>query len=449
MKLLGLCESVEAPRELEYRSSFDINNLWRIPQIGDLITHRMPSKIVKYSLEMKNHMRIRLPTSSIYKWDSMLSHIDPTIYDFVLVLGDGIGFTSLVASRRCNDSIIYPSALIERRKFIPQDMKSWRPAASRMYSNVHGDLLEMVPDDVLGKEWPESFLKFLSNLNEKTLVLTDFESQGGNKNLVVKVKNILDYQFPHIHQIHKVYFHEFFNYPLSGALYTNPYCNTQYYEGFVSNIAMESKEFPAKVYYSEEFWEVVNGDTSIFEGMRTKEVNYDEALGTCVRISKNTFFRNFVPITSFHLSNVASVVLHYQLEYISGNFKAPHQGIIPEDTRLMLDGILIRVIKGIKMLLIMLYGKEIMAHEYFKLLHLVKASRDDRFKGLKNLQVVLCIGERVHDLSSKEISSATVLRHTWVLNRDGAVLPSPPTSLEDLYLNEIIKGKELRKIIRN
>jgi hypothetical protein len=415
-----------------YTDDFDLNEyeLERLEQQVDII---------------KRSYMVLLPTCALYKWDSIISHIDDGTYNHVLVFGDGTGQTSLVCSRRLHSSRIYPTALLERNKFIPQDLMSTRPYISRIYSNVSNLLLESVCDDLTDDLWFEHMVNFIYTLNGRVLIISDLESQRGNWNLVnilhtfwMCVDDMVNVDF-----IHKVYFHEKNKFPVGCFGYVNPYCNAHYLEGFISNIKLSPHTTHIQDVYDVDRWISWSNDFELYATIRLREDVYSEAVQASEMIAWSVCNRDYLALDKSFLKQPRSVTLYKHLKYISENFKAPYENRSSDDHRLVLDGILIEIIKGVKLLLCILYGLEMLEFPEIKKLGVVKATPGHRAFSVPELQAVLIEGEEEHKLSKKELRSATIMRNLLLLHLKYDSPLDLPGTIHLLYNNEITVGAEL------
>ncbi|DAZ90859.1 TPA_asm: polyprotein [Triticum virus 1] len=396
---------------------------------------------------IKRNYRVLLPTCALYKWDSILSHIQDDDYQHILVFGDGTGQTSLVCSRRFVSATIYPTALLARNKFIPQDLMSTRPYISRIYSNVSNSLLENVCDDITDPLWYEHIIRFLVSLNGNVLIISDLEDKGGNWKLVdhlCQLRMGLDGEF-HFDFLHKVYFHERDDFPNNAYSYVLPHCNAHYFEGFISNLEFPSFKASLEGAYSVEWWRALADNMQLYQMIRFKEEIYTEAVRASETIAWSVCNRDYLALDKEFVKQHRGVILYKHLKYISDNFKAPYEDRKSDDHRILLDGILIEIIKGIKILLCILYGPDILSSPEIRSLGLVKARPKYRVHNLPELHACLVLGDEEYKLSKKEIRAGVLLRQIFLLSTQYDGPTELPDTIQMLYNNEISVGAYLFK----
>ncbi|DAZ90798.1 TPA_asm: polyprotein [Raphanus virus 1] len=451
MKMIGTLSCSEDPLEVFSIQSEDIEMMRKIRVEKDyLLDSRTKLELKSIVRSIKRNMRVLLPTSALYKWDHLLSCIGKLDFDSVLVFGDGTGFTSLAAARRFTSSIIYPTGIIERKRLIPQDLMSLRPFASRRYTNVSTRLLQEVPDDILDEVWGSSMRRFLNTLEGKVLILSDVESITWEaKKLFLRLWNLVSEVPQDITLIQKIYLGDWRDSPQNWEIYMSPFGNIQHLECFASNVSLGGIE--------ESFSEVISKDSlkewidevKLAKMVFDRDTSYFEAVEASRKISIHVFNRNMIPLSQEDLELPACAMIYKVLLYISNNFKPPSVVRFRSDRRVMLDGTLVKIIKGTKMLLIALYGQEVMERDYFHRLHITKASKSDRTSGIKELNVLFSMGIEEHDLSQKEEKAAFIIRQEWVqLHRDREI-PGVPLSIFKLYTDEIIPGKSVFRELKH
>nr|DAZ90671.1 TPA_asm: polyprotein [Brassica virus 2_Ole] len=186
---------------------------------------------------------ICLPTSALYKWEAVASLVQKKN---IIVLGDGTGGTSLVFASHHTQSVIYPCALLEKSKCIPQDVDSLKPPLSRRMKNVNHQLHLEIPDDILNPCWKERFYEAIIHMGpENVLVVSDVEGEGGNKLLT---HHILSGIPEGTSMILKVYLHEFkeggFGQSMSDLeILVSHYCNTHYGEVLLKGVKSKGRTF--------------------------------------------------------------------------------------------------------------------------------------------------------------------------------------------------------------
>ncbi|DAZ90713.1 TPA_asm: polyprotein [Erysimum virus 1] len=451
VKMMQVLPQNQLPLEINGISSGDIGLMRRveirtIPEFGNENPFRVFEEKVR---RIKRDMMIRLPTGAIYKWDHIFSFIPNKEFSAVLVFGDGTGYTSLVASRRMVESAIYPTALLESKKLIPQDLMSMRPFASRRYANVFGSLLQEVPDDLTDPMWLNSFTNFVSRIEGKILIISDVEGEKGNRSLVDSLMfGINKCDKERISFVHKIYMNEWSKWELKGYLCVSPYNNLQYGECFISDLPIGGIDESFRDIFAGEQFEEWIYDQDVLKGIQERDVSYFEAAEISLKISRHTFYRSYIPLSDEDMQLPPCALMYKMILYVSSNFRAPSSLMVREDKRIMLDGVLIKLIKGFKMMMIMLYGWEIQNLDYFKLLHISKADRRTRLPMLENIQMIITVGIEEHVLSKKEVSVASVMRIEWLNLHKHLPRPELCMTLSDFYIQEIIPGKKILSQLR-
>ncbi|DAZ90685.1 TPA_asm: polyprotein [Centaurea virus 1] len=438
-----------APSPIVYQNSFEMSTLWKVKiRSGERMIKRLED-IEELRGGFNQDSKILLPNDYIYKWDFMLSHISYLPFENVIVIGDGFGSCSLAAARRFPHAQIYPTALLEKRKFIPQDMFSWRPLASRIYSNVRGDLLENVVDNVLHKNWIQEFQFFLSRLSGMTLIITDFNTPSHNKRLVNRVLSATKVcNEKVVFQLHKVYFGALPDFTGSWWSYMNVFNEVRNLDAFVSSIDAGGLEIGLYELLDPSEWKRMYEDEELILLRELKEVEYQSLVDTSVKVANGLFYYNFVMINDELINKPAGLVLYNHLKYITMNFKGPLENSLPDDRRKMLEGMHIRVLKGLKMLLVTLYGREICTKEYFQKLMIDKVPPEMRITSLRELATVMSVGDVELKLSTKEMKASYIFRGIWKGLRKGTTIPNAPESISEMYSDEVLFGKELNEKIK-
>nr|DAZ90758.1 TPA_asm: polyprotein [Melilotus virus 1_Off] len=448
VKYMNTVKATEKPSPVEEIHEFERYNLFRFELASGYYMDEDEEESLKKCTEfIKGSYRILLPTAALYKWDFILSHVKAGHYKHVLVFGDGTGQTSMICCRRFYDSLVYPTGLLGKGSYIPQDLSSTRPFLSRKYTNSKSLLLETVCDNILDPIWEEHMLKFISQLGGEILIISDLESAAGNWILVKKLYDlwlsclgIVNFDF-----IHKVYFHEGSRFPSGVHAYTNPYCNAHYTEGFISNMEIVPVNSLIDDVFSIDRWKLFSKDKDLWDITRFKEDTYEEALEASLKIAWNVCSKNYLTFTEETFKKMRCVILYKHLKYISSNFKAPYEMILQRDHRILLDGVLINLIKGVKMLLWILYGPEIMEYPEIQFLGLVKAMYKNRPDSAKEIQAVLIVGKENHKLSKKEERAAMQLRNHFLYTNEYDPPPEIPSTIRMLYNEEIGVGSQIVK----
>ncbi|DAZ90732.1 TPA_asm: polyprotein [Leucanthemum virus 1] len=406
------------------------------------IEYRNSSLIAKIDCDatLKNFLieneSVVLPTRAGYKWDLMISLIQEKAYENVIVLGDGTGFTSAICARRFPSAAIYPSGLLETGKMIPQDLQSIKPFVSRVYTNVNSALLENVADDITNQKWLPEFTNFLTHLRGRTLVISDIEGRGLLERTVERVLSTL-LSMDNVDLVFKVYFRTFET-DLTVYKYSNWMCNLRYQEGFVSNLKITLRKLMPR---ESSFTEISTKSAPVNvlkDWLDLFHNTYDELLNVSIKIALNSLHRNLIPVEKKEMLYPREVILVRLLTYLSTNFKVPYTGMAPNDNRKLLDGTLCRIIRGVKMVLLALYGCKIKNMEFYRNLGLAKADTDIRYKQLRDFQLLFIEWEREIHITDKEERAANVLRTIYLCSRGVKDDGSVPESLNELYLKDII-----------
>ncbi|DAF42356.1 TPA_asm: L [Brassica rapa virus 1] len=452
VKLISTLPNTEDPMEVRTDEETDLSLFFKMnPSLIEDYGEEEDFKIKAEIKQFRRKLKILLPTTALYKWDHLLSFVGQRGFQNVLVFGDGTGYTSLAASRRFSSATIYPTALIEKKRLIPQDLMSLRPFASRRYTNVSGRLLEEVPDDILDDKWEMAFSRFFKNLDGQTLILSDVESIKGNNNRIVKklFRTVSTICNDNPILICKITLRDWDISELGDEVYVSAFNNHHHKECFISNTSLGGLEDNIPKFYTvEEIRKIISTDLCQ-RAASSRDIQYFEAVEASKKISTHVVNRNFIPLNLDDLKLPACAMMYKILSYLSSNFKPPNMSRFHGDKRTMLDGTLFKIIRGVKMLMIMLYGHEIIEKEYFKRLHIIRAEKSFRYSGLRNLNLVYVEGQREIILCKKERQAATVLRQDWVELHQNEMFPEVPESILRLYTEEIIPGKLVFRELSN
>nr|DAZ90831.1 TPA_asm: polyprotein [Spinach virus 1_Tur] len=446
MKGIQLSKSQIDPIPLHGISAYESVNIFSIdPKSRFIPTREFQSRMKKIVQGIRENFEIRLPTTAIYKWDYMISQISSYRFDHIVIFGDGVGQTSYVCARRFTDALIHPTALLEKKSYIPQDLMSIKPFMSRHFTNVSGALIETVEDDILKPLWERNVIQFLRELEGNILILSDLEGEKGNWMLTRRLLDMIEKSKLNVEILFKVYFHESRHFPQLLFQYTNPYCNGQYLEGFLSTIDLEGDIRDSTEVFSEELWGQFIQDSSLRSLTECKSQAYEEIGFVSKKIATHVLNRNYLTLPKEILGYPKGLLLYRQLKYISMNFMSPFQHRMRDDRRLMLDGTMIRITVGVKMLLAILYGPKILDLEYVKFLRFVKATKRNRLDVAPDLTVVLVQGDEEFGLSKKEFAATMHFRQEFLLSQDEVCNSNMefPETLGELCVKELYFGAGL------
>ncbi|DAZ90680.1 TPA_asm: polyprotein [Caladenia virus 1] len=434
LKYVSPLSSSIDPLEIVGDSRLSTDLTWRVVSVDN-------EKEIQWLSVLHNfdsNMKITLPTKSVYKWDLMMTLIQEKDYQNILVFGDGTGYTSAVCALKFINAKIYPSALLENKKIIPQDTNSIRPFASRIYNNVSSLLLESVTDDITDSKFIDELSSFINTLTGKVLVICDIEGREIEQYLLRLIKfaksSSIDY-------IIKVYLNTFqLN---DDPTYKNCFCNHAHNEAMTSNMSLNTTDDTGFSNIDKNYWE------KYLQHIYVTNDQYLELSVISRKISISTYHKNLLPIGLSELIYPRSIVLSKTLQYLSANFKVPFEGTLPGDNRKLLDGMLLKLVKGLKMLLITLYGPDIEGEEYFKKFGLARGKRSSRPGETKSLQLSIVEWTREVFLSEKEKRASLVLRTYYFEQVSFSRKYNHPRNLAELYLKEINPGLSLLRQLQN
>ncbi|DAZ90840.1 TPA_asm: polyprotein [Tanacetum virus 1] len=448
MKSFSLKSTQKIPSQITQGAGVASVLCWNYPISPKLVSSEVKMNVdpsLKTLLSEKE--RIVLPTRAAYKWDIMLSLIQDNDYANVIILGDGVGFTSAVCARRFTTANIFPSGLLESGKMIPQDLQSIKPFVSRIYTNVKSTLLENVADNIISSRWKVEFKLFLLRLSGRTLIISDIEGRGILEQIMSSfIDDIFDDN--NVDFIFKVYLKTFTS--RRGVFYySNWLCNLNYQEGFVSNLKISvSKMLPSSTNRSE--ISVEHSPKGIITGwLQMFHESYSELTDVSVKVALNAFHRNLLPIDRKEILLPNELIIVRLMIYLSANFKVPYEGMAPNDNRKLLDGMLCRLIRGCKMMFLMVYGPRIMNFEFYKKLGIARAEPERRHYKLSNFQMLFVEWDREIILSDKEEKAAQVLRTIYLEEGKDSIHNAIPKTLTDLYTKVIIPGNSFWKSARH
>ncbi|DAZ90823.1 TPA_asm: polyprotein [Silene virus 1] len=377
-----------------------------ILRVGELDLRELKNLVQDF----RSSLQVRLPTCALYKWDFMLSQITHLNVQHVIVFGDGVGETSLICARRFPGAKIHPTALMEKTAFIPQDLMSIKPFMSRHCDNVSGSLIEKVVDNIYDTRWTDQVERYIHDLKGNILMVSDVEEEFGNWRLTAKLLDVAKRVGGRCLHMFKVYIHEGGQFPFGEFVYTNSFCNAHYLEGFLTDIDLEVEKESMLEVFSVERWSKECKRAGIETLARFKEFSFPEMAETSNRIARHILNRSFLNLSEESMKYPRQVLLYKHLKYIGNNFLSPFQYRGRDDNRRMLDATLVKVVVGLKMLLVVLFGKRILDLDYIKKLSLVKARKRNRIDLLIDLPLSLVQIDEEFMPSKRETTAAEVLR---------------------------------------
>ncbi|DAZ90792.1 TPA_asm: polyprotein [Ranunculus virus 1] len=381
----------------------------------------------RYHLDMRAEVRfpkrrealfrrkITLPTQSIYKWTDVLNFcgLEPSA---VIVFGDGTGATSYASARRWISSTVFPCSYLEGKKMIPQDLTSMRPMLSRNFINVSGRLQEEIPDDIMDPSWSKEFNKSLVNMPDDVLIIADLEGPDGNLALVL---NLLKSLRPSQNVIVKVYWADIVNLNermklTDVSIYISPQGNLHSGEMFIIgkttsvDVLLSWRRDQASI--QQEIFRISEEDTI----KSTEEIEDKcEWLQTVSRnIAEDHLLSKFINLGRQLWSESPFKIIASLVNHINSRYRFPQDKIRRHDTRNLVDGVLDRLVAGVKIVLLSIFGQDILDKEWFNSLYLVRCSKFNRYRPLSHLKIIFSDDrpDRVV-LSDKDILSGQCLYH--------------------------------------
>ncbi|DAZ90624.1 TPA_asm: polyprotein [Aconitum virus 1] len=312
--------------------------------------------------DFKQCRRINLPTASVYKWTAVLSSV-PKDYDIVIILGDGTGGTSMVSSVHFNTATIFPLAKFEKHKMIPQDSESIHPFLSRGYRNVKYELLESVPDDIFSDLWVKELRHALYKIAGDILILSDIEGVETSR-LLARMGEA--FQDAPADIIVKVYMHEVIEDHLDWLpiVIETQHANVGYNEAFLTNISKRRL--------------VVNKGVGVKAGQVDVERLFSDAVGLSWSLARHKLISLGMSLGRGTLLGDPGIMLIVVLGYINAQYRFPQDKIRSYDRRNLTDGILIKIVRALKILILSFLEETSADCEWFKCLTLARATKKDR-----------------------------------------------------------------------
>ncbi|DAZ90722.1 TPA_asm: polyprotein [Guizotia virus 1] len=339
--------------------------------------------------------KINLPTASIYKWTAVIRYI-PQKYQNVIVLGDGTGGTSFIAASHFKGAKIHPLARMEHYRAIPQDTKSISPFLSRGCKNIDVELMTSIPDDITDAHWIDMFTGALSMMKSPILVISDLE-RGAELILTSILPQLLNsVEFDHVIKVYsrEVQFNPSWSYIVS------PHANCQYGELFVTNIAgmlkIRQKEITSNV----------QREIKIIERV------FSDCTKLSLHLSQQQMAKSYLNIKRDTLLHNPTRLVVEILRHISARYRFPRDKIRHHDRRNLTDGVLLKIVRGFKIVLLSLSGEYIMEMEWFKRLFLLWLKRNERYRGITSFKILPAEHDEDYSpLSKKDVSAARTIRN--------------------------------------
>ncbi|CAH2618932.1 L RNA-dependent RNA polymerase [Tree fern varicosa-like virus] len=362
---------------------------------------------------VRDSMSIHLPTTSVYKWSHVISVIQSR--DKVIVLGDGTGGTSMVISSKFKTSIIYPCALLETRSIVPQDSYALYPVLSRNLANVRYDILERVPDNITSKFWGPHLLEEVTTMGASdVLIVSDIEGVKSNIILGSLQENIPDGTAVCV----KVYLRDFEDDHIGLRGWTEiqliftPYANLHYSEAFF--YAIKSKTSCHVDIQS--LWSQSN------KGMRDCVLIYDEdminrmikqidiayrpAIDLSINLAISHLLSLSVMVTREQLRLSPDELYGYITQYINTHYKFIQDRISIRDSRILTPGMISKVRRAWKLVMVVICGSEITNNREFNELDIV---RNPLRKEKKELNISFIKSAQPFPLTKKDCQAARAL----------------------------------------
>nr|DAZ90750.1 TPA_asm: polyprotein [Lupinus virus 1] len=340
----------------------------------------------------KQFRRINLPTSNIYKWVSIISNIPSQNYQSVIVLGDGTGGTSYIASHHFQDSIIYPMAKFEKQKMIPQDSESIHPFLSRGYPNVKYDLIESLPDDMMSNIWVTEMLRFLQASEGPFLIISDTDDADSTK-ILEKLSVFLN--LINVDIVVRIYKTDLNSASLQGyqSVLWTPHCNSELGEVILTNTYYESN-FDITVKLTDEQSEI--------------EEIFRDAVSLSWTLSRYKISSLGITMGRKLMLGTPDFLMATLMSYINLRYKFPQDRINARDVRNIHDGMLLKLIRIIKIMVLSFAPESIAFEDWFKKLCLVRVRDQDRKSALTRRRISLLPSQTVTNMIS--VDDALVAR---------------------------------------
>lgn len=349
---------------LTIKSQVNFNKEVELQAIQSSMTQRLYRRDVSHHVMMqhKSMRKINLPTASIYKWNAVISRIPSDMYNVVVVLGDGTGGTSMLAAQHFKDSIIFPLAKFERQKMIPQDSDSIHPFLSRGYPNVRYDLLESIPDNIMTTIWVREFRSSLSKIGGSILVISDIEGldSGG---IVKKIREAAEMET--VDAIIKVYYDQIREEHIDWLPYViqTIHANVDYGEEFITSIPWS----PSR-----------NEHQSLKVGQALVERSFRNAISLSWALARHKLSSLGISIGKELLLGRPDRLMVALLGHINSRYRFPQDKIRAYDPRNITDGVLKKIIRSVKIIILSLSSEAITTQSWFQNMTLSHATREDR-----------------------------------------------------------------------
>nr|DAZ90863.1 TPA_asm: polyprotein [Vincetoxicum virus 1] len=365
---------------------------------------------------LKQNNAISLPTSSVYKWDFPLSmnSLDP---ENVVVLGDGAGGTSYLLARRFPTSKIYPCARMDDGYGIPQDLESLRPSLSRKFNNVYSDFSETVPDDILLGEWGDSFMTALSHMTENTLIVSDVEGEGGNFFLT---KRILEYVPPGREILLKMYGSEIllwssYRFPFRTAtVLASSQNNLNYHEFFIHAVVEQDKHTIGLSSSLTRLFDAIQRSYSLEAARREQKRIEGKLRDLCdvsYRMAKEHFLTKGIPSSPEIIESDIITAIGNFFSFVNSKYRFPQDKIRIYDQRNLTDGVLIRIVTALKVLLLSYLDEKHLNVAWFDGLFIARCTRVNRIEQFGHVKIIPVFDRQGSSpLSKKDILVARVFR---------------------------------------
>ncbi|DAZ90717.1 TPA_asm: polyprotein [Frullania virus 1] len=379
----------------------------QISSIGDNKTERRPDKSeirsssvfqihnerVVSSPEMRHIQRtnvaenvfergrlITLPTSSVYKWDDVLCNFD--IKGSAVVLGDGTGGTSLVASAYVKGTV-YPTALLETKALIPQDLQSLRPALSRSVQNVSDTFCLSVPDNIMSEGWKECVLRELSNISSSVMFIIDIEAEGGN---MKHVKRVIECLPEETEVLSKLYYPELMRDPSflmsvkDLVFICTPLANLKYGEMFMKFTISKGIRSPSinqiMICWDKFVLDLVRlQERDIKTRINDIEYRYFKLAMLSKNISLNHWQNLGVLLSEEHLKLSGEELLSYVYQYINTHYRFAGKTTGTRTGKVVSPERKLKLIRVLKMTIASVCGEDIMLDESFQKLDIFNLSQ--------------------------------------------------------------------------
>ncbi|DAF42364.1 L [Melampyrum roseum virus 1] len=340
----------------------------------------------------KEFRKINLPTASIYKWTSIISTWLEK-YENVIVIGDGTGGTSLIASIQWPEAIIHPLSKMESYRAIPQDSTSLSPFLSRGCHNVNCCLMYSIPDDINDITWEMEIAAAIDKMNKRILFISDLE-QGAEIPVHQIIKGLsknlsFDYIIKRYRSDYQVIDDEF--------ILTTQHANVEYGEIFVSN------NYPSMI--------LPSPNESIRAEMNKIEKVFEDVCQLSLFLSQQHIAKNYINIPRTTLLSRADRLLMEVLTHVNARYRFPQDRIKFGDKRNLTDGVLMKIVRAIKIILLSLSHESLLEEKWFKELCLIRCNKKNRIRGLEKLKIILTANRpNFVELVAKDIQAARTIR---------------------------------------